>query len=81
MWAVFGYAYDAEAIVMMPPAACSCSVAFLTAYKFTGKERDTESGLDYFGARFNASTMGRFKSPDRKKPSLKHLVSPQNWNK
>jgi len=33
-------------------------------YKFTGKERDAESGLDYFGARYYASTMGRFMSPD-----------------
>jgi RHS repeat-associated protein len=31
---------------------------------FTGKERDTESGLDYFGARYNSSNMGRFMSPD-----------------
>ncbi|WP_353071992.1 RHS repeat-associated core domain-containing protein [Tunturiibacter gelidoferens] len=31
---------------------------------FTGKERDTESGLDYFGARYYASDMGRFMSPD-----------------
>jgi RHS repeat-associated protein len=31
---------------------------------FTGKERDAESGLDYFGARYYASTMGRFMSPD-----------------
>jgi RHS repeat-associated protein len=31
---------------------------------FTGKERDTESGLDYFGARYYASAMGRFLSPD-----------------
>jgi RHS repeat-associated protein len=31
---------------------------------FTGKERDTESGLDYFGARYYASSMGRFMSPD-----------------
>ncbi|MBB5343286.1 RHS repeat-associated core domain-containing protein [Tunturibacter empetritectus] len=31
---------------------------------FTGKERDTESGLDYFGARYMGSTMGRFMSPD-----------------
>ena len=30
----------------------------------TGKERDTESGNDYFGARYYASTMGRFLSPD-----------------
>jgi len=33
-------------------------------YKFTGKERDAESGLDYFGARYYASTQGRFTSPD-----------------
>ncbi len=32
--------------------------------RFTGKERDTESGNDYFGARYYASTMGRFLSPD-----------------
>ena len=33
-------------------------------YKFTGKERDTESGLDYFGARFYSSTLGRWMSAD-----------------
>jgi RHS repeat-associated protein len=33
-------------------------------YKFTGKERDTESGLDNFGARYYASTSGRFVTPD-----------------
>ncbi len=31
---------------------------------FTGKERDSESGNDYFGARYYASSMGRFMSPD-----------------
>ena len=31
---------------------------------FTGKERDAESGNDYFGARYYASSMGRFMSPD-----------------
>jgi RHS repeat-associated protein len=34
------------------------------ACKFTGKERDTESGLDYSGARYYTSSMGRFMSPD-----------------
>jgi RHS repeat-associated protein len=34
------------------------------AYKFTGKERDSESGLDNFSARFNSSKLGRFMSPD-----------------
>jgi RHS repeat-associated protein len=33
-------------------------------YKFTGKERDTESNLDNFGARYFASTLGRFMTPD-----------------
>jgi len=33
-------------------------------YKFTGKERDGESGLDYFGARYYASGLGRFLQPD-----------------
>ncbi len=33
-------------------------------YKFTGKERDAESGLDDIGARYYASNLGRFMSPD-----------------
>jgi RHS repeat-associated protein len=33
-------------------------------YKFTGKERDAESGLDNFGARYYASNFGRFMTPD-----------------
>ena len=33
-------------------------------HHFTGKERDAESGNDYFGARYYASAMGRFLSPD-----------------
>jgi RHS repeat-associated protein len=33
-------------------------------YKFTGKERDAETGNDYFGARYYASTVGRFLTPD-----------------
>jgi RHS repeat-associated protein len=47
-------------------------------YKFTGKERDSESGLDNFGARYNASSMGRFMSPD---PLGGSLVDPQTLNK
>ena len=35
-----------------------------TEQHFTGKERDQESGNDYFGARYYASTTGRFLSPD-----------------
>jgi RHS repeat-associated protein len=34
------------------------------AYKFTGNERDSESGLDMFGARHYGSSLGRFMTPD-----------------
>ncbi len=44
-------------------------------YKFTGKERDTESGDDYFGARYYASSMGRMMSPD---PSQLYFADPTN---
>ncbi|HEY7402532.1 MAG TPA: RHS repeat-associated core domain-containing protein [Candidatus Angelobacter sp.] len=32
--------------------------------KFTGKRRDTESQLDYFGARYYSKAFGRFLTPD-----------------
>lgn len=35
-----------------------------TEHHFTGKERDAESGNDYFMARYYNSAMGRFLSPD-----------------
>lgn len=35
-----------------------------TPLHFTGKQRDTESNLDYFGARYYASALGRFYIPD-----------------
>jgi RHS repeat-associated protein len=48
--------------------------------KFTAKERDVETGLDYFGARYYSSTQGRFTSPDPFGGS--GFVSvPQSWNK
>jgi RHS repeat-associated protein len=47
-------------------------------YKFTGKERDTESGLDNFGARYNASSLGRFMTPD---PIAGVLANPQSLNR
>ncbi len=33
-------------------------------YKFTGKERDPETNLDYFGARYYSFNFGRFITPD-----------------
>jgi RHS repeat-associated protein len=44
--------------------SCSQSVTTPTEHHFTGKERDAESGNDYFDARYYSSAMGRFMSPD-----------------
>ena len=44
----------------------------------TGKERDTESGLDYFGARHYASSMARWMSPDPINLTSARLVNPTN---
>jgi len=49
-------------------------------YKFTGKERDAESGNDYFGARYYASSMGRMLSPDPVFASAARVMDPQQWN-
>ncbi len=49
-----------------------------TTHKFTGKERDSESGLDNFGARYDSSSMGRFMSPD---PMGGHQKDPQTMNR
>jgi len=48
---------------------------------FTGKERDSESGNDYFGDRYFASSMGRMLSPDPGNISaIFHMDDPQSWN-
>ena len=44
---------------------------------FTGKQRDTESGLDNFGARYNSSSFGRFMSAD---PVGGQMSNPQSLN-
>lgn len=62
--------------------------------QFTSKERDVETGLDYFLARYYGSTQGRFLSPDPLNPMvsassdtqgealfLRYIAEPANWNK
>ncbi len=47
--------------------------------RFTGKERDGETGLDYFGARYLSAAQGRFTSPDE--PLIdQQREDPQSWN-
>ena len=49
--------------------------------KFTGKRRDAESQLDYMGARYYGSGVGRFTTPDLKGIAFRHLLNPQKFNK
>jgi len=46
------------------PCASNPAVGAGQDRKFTGKERDTETGLDYFGARYYGAPVGRFTSVD-----------------
>jgi len=46
----------------------------------TGKERDAESGNDYFNARYYGSSMGRMLSPDPLYLEMHRLVDPQQLN-
>jgi RHS repeat-associated protein len=52
--------------------------------RFTGKERDSETGLDFFGARYFSAAQGRWTSPDwSEKPQAvpyANLYNPQSLN-
>ena len=45
-----------------------------------GEERDAETGLDYFGARYFSGAQGRFTSPDPIMASAR-VSNPQSWNR
>jgi RHS repeat-associated protein len=49
-------------------------------YKFTGKERDSESGLDNFGARYYGSALSRFMSADPVVITPERFYDPQQLN-
>jgi RHS repeat-associated protein len=48
--------------------------------KFTGHERDIETGLDYMQARYYSSTQGRFTSIDPVKLTPERMRDPQRFN-
>ena len=57
----------------------TASLADGPAQKFTGKERDNESGLDYFQARYFSGAGGRFTSADVPFAD-QGAADPQSWN-
>jgi RHS repeat-associated protein len=52
----------------------------VTSEKFTAKERDAETGLDFFQARYMSAAQGRFSSPDPSNLSVDFWL-PQTWNR
>ena len=54
--------------------------SYSPAMKFSGKERDTESNLDYFGARYYGNYYYRWLSPDPVINKDAALTNPQLWN-
>ena len=57
-----------------------CPTPLAQNYKFTGKERDSESGLDNFGARYYGSSLGRFMQVDPVTVTPARQVDPQQMN-
>jgi len=49
--------------------------------RFAGKERDGETGMSYFGARYYASQTGRFTTTDPMLDQPKAVLDPQRWNR
>jgi RHS repeat-associated protein len=49
------------------------------AQKFTGQTRDSETGLDYFNARYFGPALGQFTSPDPMNAGADRS-DPQTWN-
>jgi RHS repeat-associated protein len=48
-------------------------------HRFTGQPRDTETGLDHFGARYFGANLGRFASADA--PLIDQAPGdPKSWN-
>ncbi len=64
---------------MMQIAVCAFEVCFSPS-RNTDKERDVESGNDYFGARYYASSMGRMLSPDPSQLFFANPAYPQTLN-
>ena len=64
--------YEPFGVEITPTDACD------NTHKFTGHERDIETGNDYMHFRFFSASMGRFQKPDSNFDSP--IANPQGWN-
>ncbi|WP_031497855.1 RHS repeat-associated core domain-containing protein [Bryobacter aggregatus] len=78
-FALVSHRADSAANVLIAPGLPGCLYDSSARPCCSGKERDAETGLDFFGARYMSSAMGRFTSPDV--PLLDQQPGdPQSWN-
>ncbi len=73
---IFGYDFSANCFLATKVEYLPGSAARF--HQFTGKERDQESGLDYFGARYYGSALGRWASPDPINLTNARIANPTN---
>jgi RHS repeat-associated protein len=71
----YDYLPFGERFETVPPAT------YLDQRQFAGKERDLETGLDYFGARYLRGQSGRFITTDPVLNIEAALIDPQRWNR
>jgi RHS repeat-associated protein len=64
-----------------PPAGVCGSVPPGQSRRFTGKERDQETGLDYFGARYYGARIARFTTTDPVYTWQENILDTQKWNR
>jgi RHS repeat-associated protein len=72
-------ASECESIDYLPFGETTTSGSCDTTYRFTGYKLDSESSLDYAGARSYAFSNGRFMSPDPANAGA-DPSNPQSWN-
>ncbi len=65
----------------LPFGELNSSDSAVTSHKFTGDERDGETGLDHTLFRKYSSTLGRWTTPDPASLTVASPAFPQSWNR
>src|SRR5579883_3027948 len=65
----------------LPFGELNSSDSAVTSHKFTGLERDGETGLDHTLFRKYSSTLGRWTTPDPASLTVASPAFPQSWNR
>jgi RHS repeat-associated protein len=74
------YPFGEELATSNRTSALQYGVTDYVAQRFTSKERDSETGLDWFATRYMSSAQGRFTSPDPLGAGAGREGDPQSWN-